>query len=165
MIVISNSTALMHLSAMGQLGLLRDLFSEIVIPEEVYQEVAVQGAGKPGAAEVQAAQWIKRQTISNKLAFSVLNATLGAGESACIVLASEMNADLVILDDSAARLQAQAQSLKITGTVGILLMADEQGKVNFQSALDGLLATGFRLSPAEYNRVINLWKAKTGRTP
>jgi predicted nucleic acid-binding protein len=165
MTVVSNSTALVHLSAMGRVDLLRELFEEVYIPEEVYQEVVVQGAGKPGAAEVQAAPWIKTQAVTNRLAFAVLNATLGAGEAACIVLTAEMGADLVILDDRLARLQAQTQGLKITGTVGILLIADEQGRLNFQQALDDLLATGFRLSPTEYQRVINLWKAKKGATP
>src|SRR5947209_4168376 len=107
MIVVSDSTALMHLAAMGRLAVLRDLFLEIHIPDEVYQEVVLRGAGRPGTAEVQAADWVKKRALTNTLAFSILHAALGAGESACIVLAAEMGADLVILDDRAARLQAQ----------------------------------------------------------
>jgi len=65
MSVVCDSSALMHLGAIGHLDLLRELFSEIHIPEEVYQEVAGQGAGKPGADEVTEAGWIKRHTISS----------------------------------------------------------------------------------------------------
>jgi predicted nucleic acid-binding protein len=160
MIVVSNSTPLIHLSAMGKLDLLLQLFGEIVIANEVYEEVVLKGADQPGASEVQSATWIKRRAIANKLACAILQNSLGAGESATIILALELNADLTILDDRPARLQAQTRSIKITGTVGILLMAAERGLVHFQQTLDALLATGFRLSTAEYQRVINLWKAE-----
>ena len=160
MIVVSNSTPLIHLSAMGRLDLLPQLFGEIVIADEVYEEVVLKGADQPGASEVQSATWIKRRAINNKLACAILQNSLGAGESATIVLALELDADLTILDDRPARIQAQARSIKITGTVGILLMAAERDLVHFQQALDALLATGFRLSAAEYQRVINLWKTK-----
>lgn len=158
--VISNSTALVHLSATGRLNLLRELFGEIHIPEEVYREVVILGVGKPGAAEVQAADWIRTHAITNRLALAMLSATLGIGEAACIVLAVEKGADLVILDDRQARLQAQAQGLRITGTIGILLMAAKQGRLDFREALDELLATGFRLHPDEYQRVLNLWQSE-----
>jgi predicted nucleic acid-binding protein len=159
MTVVSNSTALVHLSAMGRLQLLRTLFGEVQIPAEVYDEVVVRVTGQPGASEVASAAWIHRQAIGNQLAFRLLTASLGAGEAACIVLAAEMNADLLILDDRAARLQAQALGISVTGTVGILLAADGQGLLEFQEALDELLATGFRLSPVEYRRVVAQWQA------
>ncbi len=160
MIVVSNSTPLIHLSAMGRLDLLPQLFDEIVIANEVYEEVVLKGQDRPAASEVQAAKWIQRRAINNRLACAILQHSLDLGESATIVLAIELAADLTILDDRLARNQAQALSIKITGTVGILLMAAEQGIVHFQQALDALLATGFRLSAVEYQRVINLWQAE-----
>ncbi len=159
MIVVSNSTPLIHLSAMGKLDLLPHLFGEIVIAEEVYEEVVLKGADRPAASEVQSAKWIQRRAIKNKLAGTILQNSLGAGESATIVLAIELDADLTILDDRSARIQAQARSIKITGTIGILLMAAERDIVHFQQALDDLLTTGFHLSAREYQRVINLWQA------
>ena len=159
MIVVSNSTPLIHLAAMGRLELLQQFFGEIVIANEVYKEVVLKGTDQSGASEVQSATWIKRRAIDNTLAYTILQNRLGAGESATIVLALELEAALTILDDRLARLQAQAQSIKITGTIGILLMAAERGIVDFQQALDALLDTGFRLSAAEYQRIVNLWKA------
>jgi predicted nucleic acid-binding protein len=161
MLVVSNSTALMHLPAMGRLILLRDLFSEVHIPEAVYDEVVIRGSGKPGAAEVAAADWVKRRQVGNALAALMLCGHLEPGEAECIVLATEMDADLVILDDGAARSEAKARGMKVIGTVGILLMADERGKVVFPEALDALLATGFRLHSSEYERVLSIWR--TGR--
>jgi predicted nucleic acid-binding protein len=161
MMVISNSSSLIHLSAINRLEVLQQLFTEVIVPDEVYEEVVQRGASQPGDIEVKSAKWIKRRTIENRLASSILQTSLGAGESACIVLASEIGGDLIILlDDRLARLQAQTQSLRVTGTIGVLLMADEQGIVNFQQSLDALLSTGFLLSSTEYDRVIQLWKSK-----
>ena len=120
----------------------------------------MKGANRPGTSEVKSATWIKRRAINNRLACTILQNSLGAGESATIVLALELEADLTILDDRLARLQAQARSIEITGTVGLLLMADVRNILHFQQALDDLLATGFRLSAIEYQRVINLWKTE-----
>ena len=160
MIVVSNSTPLIHLSTMGRLGLLPQLFGEIVIADEVWEEVVIKGADRPAASEVQYATWIQRRTIDNRLACAILQNSLGIGESTIIVLAIKLEADFTILDDRSARLHAQARSIKITGTVGILLMVAERDIVDFQQSLDDLLPTGFHLSAREYQRVINLWKAE-----
>ena len=93
MIVVSNSTPLIHLAAMNRLKLLPQLFGEIVIANEVYEEVVLKGAERPGSSEVQSATWIKRHAIDNSLACTILQNNLGAGESATIVLALELNAD------------------------------------------------------------------------
>ena len=157
--VVANSTPLVHLSAMRRLALLEELFSEIWIPKAVYQEIVVDGVGKPGAVEAKNAKWIKSVAVEDELAVTALNSHLGLGESACIVLAKQMAADLVIMDDRLARIQAEALELKVTGTIGLLLLADERQMLNFRDALDDLLTTGFRLSPKVYDHVIQLWQS------
>ncbi len=160
--VVSNSTPLVHLSAIEQLNLLQQLFQQIYIPKEVYEEVVVRGAGKPGADAVSNARWIHVESITNRIAYAALNAVLGQGESACIVLSLEIGADLVILDDRLARLHAQSHNLRVIGTVGVLLMADQKGLLDFPQCLDALLASGFRLSHSEYQRVLDMWKQTKG---
>ena len=59
MIVICDASPLIVLATVHRLDLLRQLFDEIVIPESVYREVVVDGAGEPGAVE--AATWMRRQ--------------------------------------------------------------------------------------------------------
>jgi predicted nucleic acid-binding protein len=154
--VVSDSTPLIHLSAMGRLDLLEVLFREILIPQEVYEEVVLHGGDRPGSAEVREADWISRCHVTNKAVLQALQATLGAGEAACIALASSISADVVILDDKLARLHALSQGLGITGTVGILLKCAERGILNFEAAMQELLATGFRLSTQEVKRIMEL---------
>jgi predicted nucleic acid-binding protein len=51
-IVIADSSCLIALSKIGELGLLERLFSHIFIPQAVYQEVVIRGEGRPGSKEV-----------------------------------------------------------------------------------------------------------------
>jgi len=49
MIVVSDSTILIGLVKIGKLHLLREIFSKIFVPEEVFREVVERGKGKPGS--------------------------------------------------------------------------------------------------------------------
>ena len=106
--VVTNSTPLIELSKIKQLNLLREVYGTILIPEEVYVEVVIDGTGKAGAAEVEAAQWIYRQTVTDTNQVRVLQSqhSLHSGECATIILAQEINAEQVVLDDNAARREA-----------------------------------------------------------
>ncbi len=65
MIVVSNASPLVGLASIRQLDLLRQLYSEVHIPEAVWQEVVVDGAGQPGSTEIENAEWIKRRQVAN----------------------------------------------------------------------------------------------------
>jgi hypothetical protein len=47
--VVSNTSPLINLAWIGQLELLHTLYGEIHIPEAVWHEIVIQGAGQPGA--------------------------------------------------------------------------------------------------------------------
>jgi len=63
---------------------------------------------------------------------------------------------LLIIDDGAARKTAELLGLKITGTIGILLLASKEGTLDLKKAMDDLKSLGFHLSDREYERVLSL---------
>ncbi|MEZ4524943.1 MAG: hypothetical protein R2941_03375 [Desulfobacterales bacterium] len=67
-LLISNSSPLMklvNLEVAGQLNLLQKLFAGITVPEEVWQELTVDGKGKAGADEIMQAGWIEIVSLKN----------------------------------------------------------------------------------------------------
>ena len=81
--------------------------------------------------------------------------SLHLGECATIVLAEEVKAEQVILDDNAARREAVARGLPVIGTVGVLLIAKTQSIIPaVRPILDNLRAQGTRVSQDLYYQVI-----------
>lgn len=132
--VVSDSSTLMHLSRIHQLALLRDLHQAVTITPAVWSEVVVQGAGRREAAEVEAARqegWVAVQAPGDGPLLDLLRREpeLGDAEAECIALAAESQADLLLLDETEARIIARLHGLKTTGVVGILLRAKAEGRV------------------------------------
>ncbi len=75
-----------------------------------------------------------------------LAAGLGLGEREVLALAVELDAPLVILDDALARRFARRLQIPLTGTLGLLLKAKQQGQIQRVGPyLDHLEALRFRL--------------------
>lgn len=130
--VISDSSSLIHLSAIGRLSLLQELFGQLTVPAAVWREVVEQGRGRPGVQEVEAARregWLHVETVSNDLLARSLKHELDDGEAEVIALAVESRADLVLLDESEARRVAELFDLQKTGAIGVLLRSKADGKI------------------------------------
>jgi predicted nucleic acid-binding protein len=73
---------------------------------------------------------------------------LQAGERAAILLAELIQANIIIIDEKAARLIAGRRGLSVTGVLGVIREAATQGLVDLKLAIDRLRRTSFRCSPA-----------------
>jgi uncharacterized protein len=130
MIVVADSSPLIALCRIGKLELLREIFGQLVVPDAVWQEVVASHPGKVGVAEVEAAAWISQQSVKDRLLVNLLRQDLGAGESEAIVLAREISADVLLMDERRGREAAKRLGITCTGLVGILLEARRRGFVN-----------------------------------
>lgn len=112
----------------------------------------------PLAAVVLSSQdWIEVRSVSNpQKVLNLFNTTkLDLGECAAITLAEELQADQLLLDDLAARKEAQRRGLPIIGTVGIVLIAKQLGLIpNIKQVLDDLIANGTRISQKLYQQTL-----------
>lgn len=119
---VANSSPLIVFAKLNCFDLLRALYPQVYISEEVYKEVVVSGAGLPGASEVAKAEWIEVRRLPNQAELRTLQEryALGIGELSTVVLAKEFRSDVVLLDDSNARKLAKAEGLQVQGSVGLL---------------------------------------------
>src|ERR1044071_665500 len=118
MIVVADSSPLHYLILIGEADLLRQLYSEVTIPPEV------------SAWMSQLPTWVHVVTVTHEEMASVRKA-LGPGERAAITLAEKLNADLLLMDDTAGRAEAVRRNLRVTGILGLLRTAAEMGLVDF----------------------------------
>ena len=72
MIVVSNATPLIAFSKLDRLSLLRDLFTSLIIPQAVYEEVVEQAPERPGAAEIRQAEWIQVERLIDEATIDYL---------------------------------------------------------------------------------------------
>lgn len=148
MIVISNTSPITNLAAIGQLELLQKLFSEVVIAEGVWSELNAYNQQWPGRGEVAQAHWVERKIVNNPTFFQILRRDLDPGEAETIALAIDEKADLVLMDERDGRSTAQRLGLKTVGVVGILLESKKRNLIDLVSPLLSQLRVnaGFYLS-------------------
>jgi len=157
--VVSDASVLICLGAIQQLQLLKDFYEEVFVPNAVWREVTAATGPRAGASEtLQAYQqgWLKVQTPNNHQLVSSLQTSLGAGEAEAIALASELRANLLLIDESDGRKQARALGLMIAGTVGVLMRGKQAGKIKeLKPILDILIQQhNFRVARDLYKEVL-----------
>jgi hypothetical protein len=147
MLVISNSSPIIHLAKIGKLDLLKKLYGKIVVPEKVYQECTYSVHYRQETEVIAGADWIERMKIQDSRLFSLLYSDIDAGEAEALVLGLEQKADLLLIDDQEARIKARKLNLVITGTLGVLLKAKNKAMIrSLEEDIEKLQASGFRIS-------------------
>lgn len=135
MIVVADSTPLIALSRVGRLDLLQAIFGEVTVPEAVWRELTNQGTWRAGAAELMAATWMVRRPVTQTDLVRALTLTLGEGEAEAIVLAQELQADVLLMDEKLGRAAAEHLGLRVTGLIGVLIVAKRRGLVTDAAGL------------------------------
>ncbi|MCG7850846.1 MAG: DUF3368 domain-containing protein [ANME-2 cluster archaeon] len=93
-------------------------------------EVVEKGNGRPGSKDVQDAYWILVNEAKDILGIEALKHEIGVGESETIILAKELKADIVLIDDRIAREIAISMGLNVTGTLAIIYEAINRNIIN-----------------------------------
>ncbi len=155
--VITNTTPILSLLKIGKLSLLNEIYGEVILPFAVFQEIEA-GKHKPYYQNVNQISWIKVERVKNPDSRSFF-VDLDDGEAEVLILAKELNADLVIMDEITGRRYARQLGMEITGTLGILLKAKEKGLVNsVRELLTELKEKGTWINPKLFKKIILLSK-------
>ncbi|MEJ5384508.1 MAG: DUF3368 domain-containing protein [Fimbriimonadales bacterium] len=143
---VSNASPLIHLAKIGRLHLLREFHAQVLAPPAVWREVVERGQAYPETPIIERAfrdGWLQQKSISDSVLVSLLKLQLDEGEAEAIALALQERTEVVLLDDSQARLMARRLNLQVTGVVGILIRAKREAKiVSLKQEIDRLREQG-----------------------
>jgi predicted nucleic acid-binding protein len=145
MIVVADTTPLRYLVMIGREQLLPALYGRVLIPPAVVDELSHENT--PDAVRTWLAAWpswleIRQPTQSGKAGLE-----LDLGEQEAIALAEEVAADLLLVDDWDARIEAERRHLHVVGTLRVLADGASLGLTDLEESFDRLRNTNFRASP------------------
>ena len=145
-VVVADTSPILYLHLIGEIGLLPALFGEIHLPAAVYNELCHPAA--PQA--VRAWAFAKPDWLSIASAAGISDpatASLDDGERAAIALSELIGADLVLMDERKGARISLRKGFEVTGTLGILDLAARRGLIDLAESFDRLKATNFRYRP------------------
>lgn len=151
-VTVSDSSTLIHLAGIGRLELLRACYGRVLVPAAVFREVVEEGGSRPAArlvAGAVAAGWIEVAAgLLPEAADLQRDGRLHAGEAEAMALARQHGADaLLLMDEAHGRSVARARRQAVTGLLGVLLRAKQEGLIpSVRAELDRLRnESGFHL--------------------
>ena len=148
--IIGDSSALVALSIMNRLELLEIVFGEIYIPQAVYNEVTI--SSKPQSRKLKA--FLKDKIVSVDIKITQMG--LGRGELEAIALYKDKNADFLLIDDRRAKSFAKLNEVNVIGSLGVMILAKELGKVkSIREDLEKLLDSDIFISRSLIERVLS----------
>jgi len=158
-IVISDSSALISLLSVEKLDILGKLFETVMIPEAVYNEVFNK---KVSNLDLKKTKFLQIEKVTDRKMVKLLKMQLGYGESEVIALALEKGIDRVIIDDKQARKVADKLGLKVIGTLGILILAQEKQVIKEVRplVLSMMEKINFRIDRALLNKILGILNEK-----
>ena len=145
-IVINTSPLIAIVAAMGDFNVLQSLYTNVIVPFEVSQEILIGGTTGLSVTEFQADFWLKKQSVPVNISPILLN-SLDIGEASVIQLALNKNISTVCIDEAVGRRIARLSGLAVTGSIGILLRAKKEGyPLSIKTAIEKMLNHNIRLS-------------------
>lgn len=138
--IVTDASTLITLSKIGRLGLLKEVYGEVVIGPVVKAEVVDKGkaVSAPGVEQVERAMeegWIrmaKPNARERRMSQRLLRSTkLDEGEAEALALAQSRRLTLII-DDKEARTMAAILGIEYLGTAGVVMEAYIRGMISLE---------------------------------
>lgn len=129
-IVINTGPVIALVAATGALNWLSEIYRNVSIPHEVVEEIAAGGPNNPELLALRAATEVVRSLPPASSPSRALLHELDLGEASVIHSALELGIPTVAIDEKAGRRIARLHGLKVTGSLGILIKAKEQGIID-----------------------------------
>ncbi|MCM1245237.1 MAG: DUF3368 domain-containing protein [Roseburia sp.] len=160
MIIVADTIPLISLMKCDCLGVLRDLFGEVQLPEAVYTELTSNPKFEKEAIIIANSDFIRRVNIEDRKSVSLFKRATGLdiGESEAIILSDNIHADFLLMDEVKGRKIALQMGIRIMGTIGILLLAYDSGILSaedIEEAVEFLRGSNCHISEKLFEQLLN----------
>jgi predicted nucleic acid-binding protein len=142
--IVADTAPLNYLVIIQAIEILPNLYRSVSIPPAVLAELSHARTPDVVRAWISAPPFWLRAVGLKASVHSSLSA-LDAGEREPISLASELQANLLLMDEREGVLLARKHGLNVIGTLAALDLAAARGLVDLQTMFDRLMATTFRM--------------------
>jgi predicted nucleic acid-binding protein len=150
MSIVADAGPILSCARANRLELLHQVIGDLTIPDAIYEDIVVRGAGKPGSIEVQGASWIRHLPVRDRVFVDQLPPKLHLGEREAIALAKEKGAAFLV-DEREARREALHQGITVMGSQRVLREAKTHGIIpRVRPVLGELIAAGMYISETLY---------------
>lgn len=153
--IVSDATALIILAKLSRTELLKSLFTSVIIPHHVKEEILQKN-------DYDCSVWDDPffivYSVTDTTLLASLELFLDKGESEAITLAKELSLPLLI-DEKKGRKIAQSMHIGIIGLVGVIAALYRRNIINSQEAItliDEAQRIGFRISDKLYHDFVQL---------
>lgn len=149
--IVSDASPLIVLLKTNKLSILQKLFTKIIVPKAVYQEITAKEQEKQIFDKT---DWIEIRDIKNSELNNLLKKLIDKGEAEAIILAKELKTSL-LLDDAKARKYAILLNVEVIGTLGLLKMAKKRGITpSVKETISDMLAEGYYIEDKLIARIL-----------
>jgi predicted nucleic acid-binding protein len=156
MVVVADASPINFLVQIEAVFVLPKLFGWVVLPKQVQEEL--QHSAAPSEVRKWAdapPSWIEIREPHGVPDDKII--LLDPGERAAILLAIEIPASLLLIDEKRGRSAARERGLMTLGTLGVLLEAERKSLLNGLEMFEQLITgTNFRATPGLRERFLQL---------
>ncbi len=154
-VVVSDTSVISNFMHLNRLDLLRMIYRQVVIPPTVWNELGKLEQIGFDISILTDAEWIRVVEPDDQTSISKLRGSLDMGEVEALILAEELSADFLLIDELPGRKEAARRNIATIGTLGILLKAKTANLIpHIKPPMDTLRTAGFWISPALYAFVL-----------
>jgi len=152
--IVSNTSPLIFLAKCNRLDLAKNLYTKIVISEEVHEEIVSKNSPETEIILSEIGNYIKVLKVQQ-----IKDFLLDKGEQASISLCIQEDIKEFLSDDKKARSYAHSLNIKTSGTISIILnnlKNKKISKIEAKQIINRLMQAGFYISSELYSRILSI---------
>jgi len=155
-IVINTGPMIALIAGLNDLKILEKYYDEVIVPQRVIKEILAKGKKRFDAQIFLENNYLKK--LDNPVEISTfLKNSLDPGEASVIQIALNKKIETVCIDEAAGRRIARLNNLKLTGSLGIIISAINNGEnIDLKKLIKNMRNNGVWISDQLKEKALDL---------